>query len=101
MFRERHGHRLNRNATRLPRTGRSCRYLQYRLWRALDSVPQEGHSERVRPSARTSQPCSDFSNPNNVRPISGGSKSCALNSLDMASLDVEVPAPAPKVRKNL
>ncbi len=56
----------------------------------------------VRPSARTSQPCSDFSNPNKVRPISGGNKSCALNSLDMAlSLDDQVHVPAPKLRKNL
>jgi hypothetical protein len=56
----------------------------------------------VRPSARTSQPCSDFSNPNKVRPLSGGNKSCALNSLDMAlSLDDQVHVPAPKLRKNL
>src|SRR5580692_8989770 len=57
---------------------------------------------RDEPSALTSQPCSDLSNPNKVRPISGGSKSCALNSLDMAlSLDDQVHAPAPKLRKNL
>jgi transposase len=72
-----------------------------RCTRAVDSVPQEGHSKGVRPSARTSQPCADFSNPNKVRPISGGRKSCALNSLDMAlSLDDQLHVPAPKLRKN-
>jgi hypothetical protein len=56
----------------------------------------------VLPQGISPWPCSDCSNPNKVRPISGGSKSCALNSLDMAlPLDDQVHAHAPKVRKNL
>jgi hypothetical protein len=43
-----------------------------------------------------------FWNPNQVRPISGDNKSCALNSLDMASsFDDQVHVPAPKLTKNL
>ncbi|MGA3093288.1 MAG: hypothetical protein ABSD75_32235, partial [Terriglobales bacterium] len=41
-------------------------------------------------------------NPDKVRPIPGGSKSCALNSLDIAlTLDDQVHVRAPKLRKNL
>ncbi|MGA3093374.1 MAG: hypothetical protein ABSD75_32675, partial [Terriglobales bacterium] len=40
-------------------------------------------------------------NPDKVRPIPGGSKSCALNSLDIAlTLDDQVHVRAPKLRKN-
>jgi hypothetical protein len=84
---QRHPLALNRKILQLPpvTTVASGRLRSAR--RALRSIAVLGTDEPT---------LLGFFEPNKVRPFSGGSNSCALNSLDMVlSLDDQVHVPAP------